>query len=657
MQLPASASRPTKPSPNDDKTSPTLVVAPSILWYATTAHEQDRGASLVRWRDHAIPDTDLGTQGLLFGVVSESQRANDMPATSLHHSQMTSVAGWFIGRGVLLSHGQTLGRYTLVEQLAIGGMAEIWLAHLAGPEGFEKVVVIKKIRPHLANQKNFLNMFLNEARLAAHLNHPNIVQIHEFGNPDNQHYIAMEYIFGRDLSEIVPKAKQADIPFPVEYAIKIIAQVCEGLYYAHTKAEPNGKPLKIIHRDISPQNILVSFDGHVKILDFGIAKAANQYEQTQKGILKGKVSYIAPEQILGKSVDSRADIFSLGAVFYELITGYKLFSGDNELEILRSITDGPIYPPSYFNDQVPEELEEIILKALSKEPDDRFPNAWEMQRALTKLLAQFDFHPTNTHLANFLKQLFEDEIEQESRYLKQKLEEVVGQKESERLEAAQTLGASFDVSTQRFRKEDIVEAFDEPSEGEDQDDVSFDLEAIVEDPAPRAKPSYFDEELPQIVVDPEPTKRLDDTRPDLELVSLTARESADTESPEDFAAPTPLPHEGASEKTDASIINPHVTGLHEAHIEADDSPEGASQPTQQEKAIPSPANYIEQHQEEFDESVSHILLTLRFRSKEYDVLRDLATHHGLTLEQLIHAMLQYSRPAFEAELDLKHSSS
>jgi len=144
-----------------------------------------------------------------------------------------------------LSHGQTLGRYTLIEQLAIGGMAEIWLAHMAGPEGFEKVVVIKKIRPHLRGQKNFLNMFLNEARLAAHLNHPNIVQIHEFGKPDDQYYIAMEYIFGRDLSEIVPKAKRANIPFPIEYATKIIAQVCEALYYAHTKADNKGQPLQI----------------------------------------------------------------------------------------------------------------------------------------------------------------------------------------------------------------------------------------------------------------------------------------------------------------------------------------------------------------------------------------------------------------------------
>ncbi|RMD90266.1 MAG: serine/threonine protein kinase, partial [Alphaproteobacteria bacterium] len=305
-------------------------------------------------------------------------------------------------------------------------MAEIWLAHMAGPEGFEKLVVIKKIRPHLAKQKNFLKMFLNEARLAAQLNHPNIVQIYEFGNPDNQHYIAMEYIFGRDLSEIVPKAKRANIPFPLEYAIKIIMQVCEGLYYAHTKTDKLGRPLQIIHRDISPQNVLVSFDGHVKILDFGIAKAANQYEQTQQGILKGKVSYMAPEQILGEQVDCRVDIFSLGAVFYELITGYKLFSGDNELAILRSITDGPIYPPSYFNEEVPDELEEIILKALAKDPNERYPNAWELQRDLTALLLKFDFHPTNTHLANFLKQLFEDEIEEESRYLEQKLQEVLG---------------------------------------------------------------------------------------------------------------------------------------------------------------------------------------------------------------------------------------
>jgi serine/threonine-protein kinase len=506
-----------------------------------------------------------------------------------------------------LAHGQTLGRYTLVEQLALGGMAEIWLAHLAGPEGFEKAVVIKKIRPHLAKQKNFLKMFLNEARLAAQLNHPNIVQIYEFGNPKEQHYIAMEYIFGRDLSEIVPKARAADIPFPTEYAIKIIAQVCEGLYYAHTKTDKQGQPLKIIHRDISPQNVLVSFDGHVKILDFGIAKAANQYEQTQQGILKGKVSYMAPEQILGHPFDNRVDIFSLGAVFYELITGYKLFSGDNEISILRSITEGAIYPPSYFNEDVPTELEDIIMKALAKEPDERYQNAWEMQRDLNQLLSQFDFHPTNTHLANFLKQLFEDEIEQEARYLEQKLQEIVEQKRRETTEEPPT-----------------------PAHTTEQKAVT------TEDEATQEKEEHTG------------TKRLYDTRPDLDLDALSESDALSSPHeqlpmivPDDEASPTTPPPRShlqpIAAQTQTSLASPHVT-----------TAATTEHPTLQG------FDHVPSHSP--DESMSQILFTLRFRTKQYDALHQLAAYHELSLEELIHAMIECSKPFFEAEFDSEPES-
>ena len=218
------------------------------------------------------------------------------------------------------------GKYTLIDRIAVGGMAEIFLARQAGPEGFEKNIVIKRIRPHLSKEPNFVRMFLNEAKLAAQLNHPNIVQIYDLGKIGESYFIAMEYIFGRDMRRIIPKADALGIPFPMVYALKIASSVCEGLYFAHQRVDVYGQRLDIVHRDVTPENIFVSFDGTVKILDFGIAKAANQIEQTLAGELKGKLSYMSPEQCVGSQLDNRSDLFSLGTVLYEWLTGFKLFS-------------------------------------------------------------------------------------------------------------------------------------------------------------------------------------------------------------------------------------------------------------------------------------------------------------------------------------------
>src|SRR5690606_24924839 len=203
----------------------------------------------------------------------------------------------------------------------VGGMAEIFLARQEGLEGFEKTICIKRIRPHLSSQANFVRMFLNEAKLAAQLNHPNIVQIYDLGRINDSYFIAMEYISGRDMSRIVPKAERAGIPFPMIYALRIASSVCEGLYYAHTKSDAFGNSLNVVHRDVTPENMLVSWDGTVKIVDFGIAKANTQIEQTRAGEIKGKLSYMSPEQAMGKQLDARSDIFSLGAVLYEWVTG------------------------------------------------------------------------------------------------------------------------------------------------------------------------------------------------------------------------------------------------------------------------------------------------------------------------------------------------
>ncbi|MBK7858675.1 MAG: serine/threonine protein kinase [Archangiaceae bacterium] len=307
------------------------------------------------------------------------------------------------------------GKYSLVDRIAVGGMAEIFLARQAGLEGFEKTIVIKRIRPHLSKQASFVKMFLNEAKLAAQLNHPNIVQIYDLGKIGESYFIAMEYIFGRDMRRIIPKADSLGIPFPMVYALKIASSVCEGLYYAHQKVDLYGNPLNIVHRDVTPENIFVSFDGTVKVLDFGIAKAANQIEQTRAGEIKGKLSYMSPEQCMGKLLDCRSDLFSLGVVLYEWLTGFKLFTGDSEVAILKSITEGKIYAPSYFKADIPEAVEAILMKALEKDREKRYQTAWEMQYDLDQFLSQYEFTPSNIHLSNFLKQLFNDELEEEKK--------------------------------------------------------------------------------------------------------------------------------------------------------------------------------------------------------------------------------------------------
>lgn len=305
------------------------------------------------------------------------------------------------------------GKYTLLDRLAVGGMAEIFLARQGGLEGFEKTIVIKRIRPHLSKQASFIKMFLNEAKLAAQLNHPNIVQIYDLGKIADSYFIAMEYVYGRDMRRVLRKCDSTAIPFPMVYALKIASSVCEGLYYANQKTDQAGKPLQIVHRDVTPENIFVSFDGTVKILDFGIAKAANQIEQTQVGQIKGKLRYMSPEQCMGKHLDNRSDLFSLGVVLYEWLTGFKLFTGDSDVAILKTISEGKISAPSYFKADIPEAAEAIVMKALEKDRDKRYQSAWEMQYDLDKFLSQYEFSPSNIHLSNFLKQLFADELEAE----------------------------------------------------------------------------------------------------------------------------------------------------------------------------------------------------------------------------------------------------
>lgn len=321
----------------------------------------------------------------------------------------------FTPRGSDFGPVRRFGEYTLVKKLATGGMAEIWLARQKGIAGFARFLVVKKILSHLAEQETFVRMFQDEARTSALLSHPNIVQIHDLGQAEGTYFIAMEYIAGENLAAIAWRGMKRERPFPVPYAARVIADACKALHYAHNLRGNDGLPLYIVHRDVSPQNILVTYEGEVKVVDFGIAKAATKTEHTKTGMLKGKFSYMSPEQCLGAPVDHRSDIFALGILLYELSTGKRLYKHESELMILDMITKRSVVPPSQVSSDIPSTLEDIILRALEKDPEARFSSAQDMQLALEDFLRALPSPVTNAEISAYMHLLFGDKIEEKRR--------------------------------------------------------------------------------------------------------------------------------------------------------------------------------------------------------------------------------------------------
>ncbi len=309
---------------------------------------------------------------------------------------------------------QVFGKYQLVKKLATGGMAEVWLARETGIEGFSRHVVVKKILPHLADDPEFVQMFLNEAKLAARLSHSNIVQIYDFGKQDDTYFIAMEFIRGEDLGRVMRKAWSSGQWIARPLSTRIVASACEGLYYAHSKTDDSGRPLRIVHRDISPQNILISFDGTVKLVDFGIAKAADQHSMTRSGAIKGKFAYMSPEQAAGKPLDHRSDIFAIGLVLYELLTGVRPLKRDSEIATLQAALECAIEPPSAVAD-VPAELDPVVMKALAKAADDRYRDARALQMALEEFLVSQRWVASSVQISELMETLFADRIAEEKK--------------------------------------------------------------------------------------------------------------------------------------------------------------------------------------------------------------------------------------------------
>jgi serine/threonine protein kinase len=298
------------------------------------------------------------------------------------------------------------GRYSLLERVATGGMAEVFRAKRKGVEGFEKTVAVKRILPHLSSNKEFVEMFVAEAKMVASLSHPNIVQIFDLGKIDDTYYIAMEFVEGVDLRTVLTRARTRNTLPGVDLAALIAARVSAALEYAHRQRDGEGRELRIVHRDVSPQNILISDEGEVKLVDFGIAKAATKASHTDSGSLRGKLLYMSPEQAWGKPLDKRSDLFALGAVFYEILTGHLLFSASSEMSVLERVREARFVSPSSLNPAVPIELEAVAMRLLNKNPAERYQDASEVLLELDSYLRRRP--PVGSgDLSRYVKKLFQ----------------------------------------------------------------------------------------------------------------------------------------------------------------------------------------------------------------------------------------------------------
>ncbi|WP_157595427.1 serine/threonine protein kinase, partial [Plesiocystis pacifica] len=298
-------------------------------------------------------------------------------------------------------------------------MAEVYKAVSRGVEGFEKVVAIKRILPHVAEDEEFITMFKDEARIAAQLQHSNIASIYELGSEDESFYIVLEYVPGRDLRSIFELGRSSKRPMPLAQACYIIMQVCEGLEYAHNKKDRHGRPLGLIHRDVSPPNILVSYEGEVKLIDFGVAKAAGRASQTQAGILKGKFGYMSPEQVRGATIDRRSDVFSLGAVLWEILCNQRLFQAETDFATLEKVRTVNVDPPSRINPAVPTKLEQIVMRSLHADLNQRYQTAAEFHDALQAFMFEEGLFYSRKNLAEWMQQNFAKEIEAEKQRARQ----------------------------------------------------------------------------------------------------------------------------------------------------------------------------------------------------------------------------------------------
>ncbi len=284
-------------------------------------------------------------------------------------------------------HADSAQRYRVIDKLESGGMAEVFRAESTGLEGFRKEVAIKRVLPHLGRNAKFISMFLDEARLSAQLSHSNCVQVFDIGVRDDAYFIVMEFVDGANLKSIATSMQGRMFPIPV--AAYIAHEICKGLSYAHELTDRSGAPLHLVHRDVSPPNVLVTKHGEVKIVDFGLAKASSQLEPSEPGIIKGKFAYLSPEAAHGEDVDCRTDIFAVGIILWELLASRRLFTGDTDVQILHKVQAAKVPPIAEINRKVPPELERIVDRALARDPNDRYPTARELGQDLSRFMFRF----------------------------------------------------------------------------------------------------------------------------------------------------------------------------------------------------------------------------------------------------------------------------
>ncbi len=315
-----------------------------------------------------------------------------------------------------------LGRYKLLERINRGGMADVFLGLVPGGDGRGRTVAVKLLRSDISNLSELVPMFMDEAKLSVSLKHPNITKTYEFGRVDGYHFIVMEFVAGQDLRSVLDRLKVHGGVVSQRTAATVMSDVCQGLHYAHTAQDPMGQPIRIVHRDVSPQNILIGYDGKVRLIDFGIAKATSHVSQTQVGILKGKYAYMSPEQVLGEPVGPASDVFSAGVVLFELLTGRRLFTGNSDFSILERIRYAEVLPPTVVMPSVDPALEAVVLKALARDPEDRFGSALEMSQALQDAVEEMDKSESIAQRSAWVQQLFAAEYAQISNVLDKAIE-------------------------------------------------------------------------------------------------------------------------------------------------------------------------------------------------------------------------------------------
>ncbi|HEY0097198.1 MAG TPA: protein kinase, partial [Archangium sp.] len=311
--------------------------------------------------------------------------------------------------GLDFDRGRRIGKYEIVTRLSIGGMAELFLAFTAGPGGFRKFVALKQILPDIQKNEHFVRMFLDEARITAALAHANIGQVFDLGEEDEELYLAMEFIAGQNLEQILQASLKQQRPLPLGFSARVVRDACLGLHYAHSYTDPSGKPRPVVHRDVSQKNVMVTFDGHVKVIDFGIAKAKGRLGRTQVGMVKGTTGYMSPEQVHGAELDGRSDLFCMGIILHELLCGRRLFAGTHEGEVMLKIAEGAVPSPSSLNPRVPQAVADVVMRALAREPQGRFASGREMARAIEAACGAELFH--EEQLAAVMRELFEDKIQ------------------------------------------------------------------------------------------------------------------------------------------------------------------------------------------------------------------------------------------------------